>query len=447
MNSISIASLLAKLESIRQRTPSNDKTKEKDLNDLNNEIESMAENSSPEITFVKAGIQEQLASLKRSNPLLERAIHFYREIVYSAENVESDDLYLKSAEKCIELMKFRGWTGQSVKIYQFLINRFPLNGLVNAKFRQQLGVAHLTIGQNDKAKEVFEDQIKINQDAFSKAHLGFILKTEGVNKDDTALLQRAVELIDFALRDETESKSLEGLFYFHLGDAYRRLGQAEKADEIFQLATDRQIFQSFWQRSLYNEPNLKAQPVWPLKETGILSKFNQIKAKFDTIQKEALSVYDSKAGGFVKETEGLKDTGYWGQFDLFVQGRKNAQNCAKAPITCALIESIPEVKNNRRGQVKFSVMKAGTHVHPHSGPTNCRLRAHMGLKIPQRSNATSTALRVADQLLHWSEGDIFVFDDSFDHEVWNLDGDRIVFIFDLWHPQLSAEKRASLPAI
>ena len=29
--------------------------------------------------------------------------------------------------------------------------------------------------------------------------------------------------------------------------------------------------------------------------------------------------------------------------------------------------------------MKFSVMKSGTLAHTHSGPTNCRLRAHLGL--------------------------------------------------------------------
>ena len=63
---------------------------------------------------------------------------------------------------------------------------------------------------------------------------------------------------------------------------------------------------------------------------------------------------------------------------------------------------------------------------------------------------SSTVLRVADKYLHWSDGEIFVFDDSFDHEVWHTNENneaRIVLIMDLWHPQLSAEKRASLPAI
>lgn len=34
-------------------------------------------------------------------------------------------------------------------------------------------------------------------------------------------------------------------------------------------------------------------------------------------------------------------------------------------------------------QIKFSVMQPGTHVWPHTGPTNCRLRMHLGLVIPQ----------------------------------------------------------------
>ena len=34
-------------------------------------------------------------------------------------------------------------------------------------------------------------------------------------------------------------------------------------------------------------------------------------------------------------------------------------------------------------QVKFSVMSPGVHVWPHCGPTNCRVRAHLGLVVPE----------------------------------------------------------------
>merc|ERR1719510_1716163 len=148
---------------------------------------------------------------------------------------------------------------------------------------------------------------------------------------------------------------------------------------------------------------------------------------------------------------------------LFKAKKKKTRNCAKSPITCSLIETIPEVRNNRRGQVKFSVMKSGTHVHPHSGPTNCRLRAHLGLQIPppppqtvvkkesnivENSRENKAKLRVADQYLSWKNGELFIFDDSFYHEVWyesESKNPRLILIIDLWHPDLSEEKRKTIP--
>ena len=72
------------------------------------------------------------------------------------------------------------------------------------------------------------------------SYLGFILKSEAVSKDDKDQLQKSVELLEEAILDE--KSNLEGLFYFHLGDGFRRLGSPERADIIFQLAADRQIF-------------------------------------------------------------------------------------------------------------------------------------------------------------------------------------------------------------
>ena len=38
----------------------------------------------------------------------------------------------------------------------------------------------------------------------------------------------------------------------------------------------------------------------------------------------------------------------------------------------------------------------GTHVWPHTGPTNCRLRMHLGLVIPKTGNGTK--LRCGDEI-------------------------------------------------
>jgi len=126
--------------------------------------------------------------------------------------------------------------------------------------------------------------------------------------------------------------------------------------------------------------------------------------------------------------------------------------CQKAPFTCALVaRQLPQAADCKRGQVKFSAMRRGTKVHPHVGPTNCRLRAHLGLKVPQNG----PTLRVADQKLNWSQGEVFIFDDSFEHEVdfpgeanGSEDDDlRIVLIVDIWHPDLDEHTKKTLAPI
>ena len=89
-------------------------------------------------------------------------------------------------------------------------------------------------------------------------------------------------------------------------------------------------------------------------------------------------------------------------------------------------------------------MLLGTHVVPHSGPTNSRLRAHIGLDVPINLNGINdpwhSRIRVHDEYLFWKNGEIIIFDDSFDHEVWHynpLNHPRLVLILDIWHPDMT----------
>ena len=42
----------------------------------------------------------------------------------------------------------------------------------------------------------------------------------------------------------------------------------------------------------------------------------------------------------------------------------------------------------------------------------------------------------------WVEGEVVVFDDSFEHEVWNKTAEpRLCLIVDMWHPDLDDEQR------
>ncbi|MFQ5563239.1 MAG: aspartyl/asparaginyl beta-hydroxylase domain-containing protein [Parvularculaceae bacterium] len=81
----------------------------------------------------------------------------------------------------------------------------------------------------------------------------------------------------------------------------------------------------------------------------------------------------------------------------------------------------------------FSCLKSGVHIPPHYGLTNSRLTVHLPLIVPE-----GCEIRVGDEFYQWEEGRIIAFDDSFEHEVWNRsDRERVVLIFETYHPDLS----------
>ena len=45
----------------------------------------------------------------------------------------------------------------------------------------------------------------------------------------------------------------------------------------------------------------------------------------------------------------------------------------------------------------------------------------------------------------WQEGQVVVFDDTYEHEAWNRsDQTRVVLIFDIWNPHLTEPERAAM---
>ena len=90
--------------------------------------------------------------------------------------------------------------------------------------------------------------------------------------------------------------------------------------------------------------------------------------------------------------------------------------------------------NETHGFVAFSKLSPGTHIKPHTGSSNLRLRYHLGIDVPEPD---MVKIRVGDQTRPWLENKCIIFDDSYEHEVIHEGKkDRIVFIVDLWHPQI-----------
>lgn len=141
------------------------------------------------------------------------------------------------------------------------------------------------------------------------------------------------------------------------------------------------------------------------------------------------------------------DAGRWEWLSYVQQGRRNAAFAAECPRTVEALESIPDFMPSAGAMpfsyAFFSVMHPGTAIDSHFGPTNARLRVHVPIIVPDGDKAKLT---IAGEELAWQEGEPVVFDDSYEHAARNDSAtqERVLLLFDIWHPHLSRSERESM---
>jgi hypothetical protein len=115
----------------------------------------------------------------------------------------------------------------------------------------------------------------------------------------------------------------------------------------------------------------------------------------------------------------------------------------RCPRTRAVIEALPGVcLDYPWGDALFSMHSGESSLRPHCSVDNLRIRCHLAIDVPE-----GCAIKVAGEVREWTEGEALLFEDSFEHEVWNRSArDRTVFIVDFWHPGLTAVEREALSA-
>jgi aspartate beta-hydroxylase len=188
---------------------------------------------------------------------------------------------------------------------------------------------------------------------------------------------------------------------------------------------------------------------------GMFEWIARAEAATATVRAELQALLAAGDGGFipyVQKDEGeagsvwapLNRRTEWGAYFLFNQGQRVERHCSACPRTAALLESLPLVRIPGRGPTAFfSRLRPGVRIPPHHGATNTRCIVHLPLIVPP-----GCALRVGNDVRAWREGEVLVFDDTIEHEAWNGSGeDRVVLIFDVWNPFLSAAERAAVTAM
>jgi Aspartyl/Asparaginyl beta-hydroxylase len=174
-------------------------------------------------------------------------------------------------------------------------------------------------------------------------------------------------------------------------------------------------------------PGLESRP-WHDPADFPLAQY--LETNFQAIRAEILALDPAE---FHPEAEAIERTGNWDVLFFYDRGRRIQENCNACPVLLQGIDTHPAMRTIA-GLIYVSRLRAGTHIASHRGPTNFRLRCHLGIEVPQGD----CAIGVAGEIRSWQEGRCLVLDDHFEHEAWNhTEQDRLVLVVDLWHPGLT----------
>lgn len=254
---------------------------------------------------------------------------------------------------------------------------------------------------------------------------------------------------------ESHYRALGNFVDQHLEAHFKECGQAGL--ERFRLSVDillgrKQRFDS--QPMRYFMPQL---PVVEFFERDTVPWLDEVEAHTQAIRDEFLAVLraDEQSAGFVPyigygadqpvaQWKELNHSPRWSVLHLVKDGKPVAENAVRCPQTMSAWQATPWPEQAARTPTAmFSLLKPRTKIPPHVGASNCRLVVHLPLIVPAGCN-----FRVGNTTREWVPGKAWVFDDTIEHEAHN-DSDqlRVLFIFDTWHPLLSAEERRMITAL
>lgn len=159
---------------------------------------------------------------------------------------------------------------------------------------------------------------------------------------------------------------------------------------------------------------------------GFQANWQRIRAELDQVL-----VYRDQMPSFheiLKEVGTITADDSWKTFFLQGAGMDCAENARRCPETMKLLATIPGAST-----AFFSILSPGKHIPAHRGAYNGVLRFHLGLLVPEPRERCR--IRIGNEFRNWNEGEALIFDDSFNHEVWNDTGGwRVVLFVDFPRP-------------
>ena len=209
------------------------------------------------------------------------------------------------------------------------------------------------------------------------------------------------------------------------------------------LCGEKQIYHQ--QPSVYYFPGL---PQTQFFERGDFPWLDQVEAATADIRAELMAVLQDhavfepyvqdRAIGPKGRQGGLLNNPDWGAFHLWKNGKVVEEHASRCPKTMAALANAPLTRlSGRSPSIMFSLLRPGTKIPPHHGLVNTRLICHLPLIVPP-----DCGLRVGNDTREVKEGRAWLFDDTIEHEAWNLSNQpRVILLFEVWRPELSQVER------
>lgn len=294
-----------------------------------------------------------------------------------------------------------------------------------------LGDAHHAAGQKTDAGHAYGIGLQL------AAHINPASIPEGIR---TALTRAEARRAEYSSAYE---QFLRGRLPIHASEP-----RFEEALDI--LLGRRQIFVQ--QPTKFYFPGL---PQIQFYNTQLFDWASELEAKTDQIRDELRAVMedtDTFAPYLPEEdvsrphlrSTALQGSLDWAAFYIWQDGEYIEENARRCPVTAAAFKDVPlDFMPGKTPSVLFSRLKPGAHIPPHTGLLNTRLIGHLPLLVPGPA-----WLRVGNEVHHWQEGRLVVFDDTIEHEAKNeADETRVVLLFDFWRPEITEKEREQIAAL
>lgn len=212
-------------------------------------------------------------------------------------------------------------------------------------------------------------------------------------------------------------------------------------------------------RKVYNaEPvqmHVPRLPAIPFFDRRHFPWFEQLETATDGIREELSVLLAEGLPGFApyvdyepgtpeNQFRELNHSDRWSSLWLWRDGKRQEHAIARCPYTAGVLEQLPLADQPGFAPTAlFSALAPHTRIPPHTGSTNARLVVHLPLVLPGPAE-----FRVGNDRREWRIGEAWAFDDTIEHEAWNdADDTRVILIFDIWNPLLSAAEREMICAL